>query len=164
MSSGRPMSVVRPAQYTGPDRSTPVRARARAKVTARPTGTSTPAPRRTRANATAIRSTLGGVSIASGTAANGRADDVSHAVGAHPLLVLAVLEQRAQRDLDRPLVEARPAEGGQRHRPVDRLGHPGRLVELERPHRLGGRRQLPGKRLGHVGGTDKEEGELLVDI
>src|SRR5918998_1125997 len=101
MSSGRPRSVVRPAQYTGPERSTPVSVSAWANVTARPTGTSTPEPRRTRAKATAIRSVSG---AASGTALDGGPDDVGHAVAPHPLLVLAVLEQRAERDLDGALV------------------------------------------------------------
>src|SRR5581483_9544744 len=124
MSSGRPSSVVRPAQYTAAGRATPTRARARANVTARPVGTSTPAPRSTRAKATAIRSTSGvGRPSVSGTAQDGRPDDVGHTVRAHPLLVLPVLEQRPQRDLDRALVEARPPEGGQRQGPVDRLGH-----------------------------------------
>src|SRR2546423_2229230 len=153
MSSGRPRRVVRPAQYTGPERSTPVRARAWAKVTARPTGTSRPAPRRSRAKATAIRSASasgppGGSGACprkrSGTAADGGADDVGHAVGPHPFLVLAVLEQRPQRDLDGVLVERGAAQGGQRVGPVDGLGHARRLVELEGPHGLGGRRHLAG--------------------
>src|SRR4051812_8207540 len=99
MSSGRPSSVVRPAQYTGPERSTPVRVSAWAKVTARPTGTSTPEPRRIRAKARASRSASAGSGSRfwgepfSGTALDGRPHDVGHAVAPHPLLVLPVLEQ-----------------------------------------------------------------------
>src|SRR5688572_16405725 len=110
MSSGRARRVVRPAQYTAPDRSTPVRVSASANVTARPSGTSRPAPRSTRAKATAIRSAAGPVGGVSGTPQNRGPDDVGHAMGAHPLLVLPVLEQRPERDLDGVLVELRPAE------------------------------------------------------
>src|SRR6185295_9424471 len=127
MSSGRPSSVVRPDQYTGPERSTPVRVRASAKVTARPTGTSTPAPRSTRAKATAIRSARdpGGwpPDGSSGTAEQRRADHVGEALRAHAFLVFPVLEQRPERHLDGVLVEAGAAEGGQGHGPVDGFGH-----------------------------------------
>src|SRR5947208_9365342 len=141
MSSGRPSSVVRPAQYTGPERSTPVRASASAKVTARPTGTSTPEPRSTRAKATAIRSASAGAAGSlrprSGTALDGRADDVGHAVAPHPLLVFPVLEQRAERHFDGVLVEGGAAKGAQRHGPVDGLGHARRPVQLKGPAGIG---------------------------
>src|SRR5688500_4489389 len=111
MSSGRASSVVRPAQYTAPERSTPVSVSASAKVTARPSGTSSPAPRSTRAKATAIRSAPGPGGVFSRTSQNRGPDDVGHAVAPHPFLVLPVLEQRPERDLDGVLVELRPAEG-----------------------------------------------------
>src|SRR5207247_10837369 len=63
------------------------------------------------------------------------------------LLVLAVLEHRAQRDVDGMLVEVDTTEGGESFRPIDGLGHARRLVELERAQALHRGRHLPGQPL-----------------
>src|SRR6185369_3893156 len=104
----------------------PTASRASAKVTTVPSGMVRPRLRSSRAKATATRSTDGAGAL-SGTE-HGLAHEVAHARRPHPLLVLAVLEDRAERDVDRVLVELEPAEGGEGGGPVDRLGHPGRLV------------------------------------
>src|SRR5439155_8849203 len=120
-----------PAQYTGSRRPIPTSPSASAKVITLPTGTSRPIPRNTRAKARAARSG----STGSGTAENGGADEVGHAMGEHPLLVLPVLEDAAQCHRHRRLVKRGPSESGERHGPVDRLGHPGRFVQPQASHR-----------------------------
>src|ERR1700722_7071740 len=144
MSSGRRTSVVRPAQYTGARWSTPRTPRASAKVVTDPRATSSPAPRSNRAKATAMRSTpvtgawsaAGRVMPASGTPLDGRPDHLAEPGRPEPLLVLPVLEHRAEGDVDSVLVEVGPSEGGQGRRPVDRLGHARRLVQLHASHEL----------------------------
>src|SRR5215213_8920845 len=142
MSSGRLRSVVRPAQYTDSRVDMPTAPSASANSTVVPTGTSRPAPRSTRAKPTASRSTSG-----SGTALRRR----SFRRGAHELLdprrpsallVFAVLQDGAERDLDRALIDRRASERGQRVGPVDGLGDARRLVELELSHPLDRRRDL----------------------
>src|SRR3954469_14077050 len=99
-----------------------------------PTGTSRPAPRNTRANPTASRSITG--SSGSGTALRGRSHELFDPGRARALLVLAVLEDGAERDLDRVLVDGAAPERGERVRPVDGLGDSRWFVELEVAHRL----------------------------
>src|SRR5256714_163477 len=140
MSSGRFTNVVRPAQYTESRVDTPTAPSASANSTVVPTGTSSPAPRSNRANPTASRSTST-VSV-SGTALRGpfrrAAHELLDAGRLGSFLVFPVLEDRAQRDLDRALVDRRATERGERAGPVDRLGDPRRLVELQPAHRLDG--------------------------
>ena len=80
------------------------------KVTTLPTGTGTPAPRRTRPKATASG---GGVSRPR-CSARRRGGRGRRARLAHPFLVLPVLEDGAEGDADRGLVEVAAAEGGER--------------------------------------------------
>src|SRR6476469_1266617 len=110
-----------------------------------PTGTESPAPRSTRAKATAMRSDSGprprvppstATSLESGTPRHRRADQVRDAVRAHPLLIFAVLEDRAERDVDGTIVELGASERGECLGPVDRLRDSRRFVELEPAERL----------------------------
>src|SRR4051812_41221304 len=103
----------------------PTASRASAKVTTVPTGMVRPLVRRTRANATATRSTA-----ASSATQDRLAHQVAHSGRPNPLLVLAVLEHRAERGIDSALVELGATEHGQRGGPVDRLGDARRLVQL----------------------------------
>src|SRR5262249_50735344 len=129
-SSGRRTNVACPAQYTASRVSTPTAASASANTRVDPTGTSRPARRRSRENPTAARSRVGASD--SGTAFEGHVDDLFEAGVPRPLLVLAVLQDRSQREVDVMLVELRTAQRQQRLRPVDRLGDTGRLVEVQR--------------------------------
>src|SRR4051812_15389086 len=151
MSSGLRTIVARPAQYTACRSSRPTASSASANVTTFPSGTAIPTPRTIRANAGANRapaaffSDRGGVCApeseknglgGSGSTLHRGADEFADADGPHPFLILAVLEHRSQRGLDGVLVEVGAAERGQRHGPVDGLGHSGRLVQLEPAHPL----------------------------
>src|SRR4051794_23296643 len=136
MSSGRRNSVARPAQYTESRVDTPTAPRASANRMVVPTGTSTPAPRSTRAKPTAIRSTSTSLPMSvpvpvSGTALRCGPDQLLDARGLGALLVFAVLEDGAEGDLDRALVDGRATERGECVGPVDRLRDARRLVELE---------------------------------
>src|SRR5215217_6295480 len=115
MSSGRCTSVARPAQYTGSRASTPTVPSASVKVSTLSTGAGMPAPRSTRPKAVA----------SAAASSNGAAplEGVAHQIGdaglAHPLLVLAVLQDGAEGGRHQRVVELLPAEHGQRRGPVD---------------------------------------------
>src|SRR5438552_881078 len=113
-----------------------------------PVGTSRPARRNTRANATAASSSVTG---------HRTRDERVGAVGAHALLVLAVLDDGAQRRVDRALVHLGPAERGERLGPVDRLRDTRRLVELEVAQRADGRGHLAGQALDDLGGPQPHD-------
>src|SRR5438270_9203918 len=98
-------------------------------------GTDSPAPLRAWANPATIRS--GGEAV-SGPPLQRRPDEIADAGGPDPVLVLLVLEHRPQREVDGALVDVAPAQRGQGGRPVDRLGHPGRLVEVHAAQLLDG--------------------------
>src|SRR6476661_1194617 len=140
MSSGRLRRVVRPAQYTESRVDTPTAPSASANRIVVPTGTSSPAPRSTRANPTARRSPLNESSTStSGTALGrgafrGATDQLLDPCRLRALLVLAVLQDGAEGDLDRALVDVRASQCGERVGPVDGLGHTGRLVQVELTH------------------------------
>src|SRR6478672_8373799 len=125
-----------------------------------PSGTSSPAPRNRRANPTANRSS----STTSGTALDRRVDELTETVRAGAFLVFAVLQDRAERDVDRTLVDRQGAERGERIRPVDRLGDARRLVELELAEGLHRGRDLAGQHLGDLGCPHSEDGELAVEV
>ena len=80
------------------------------------------------------------------------------------LLVFAVLQDRAEGDVDGALVDRGGAERGERVRPVDRLGDAGRLVELELAQRLDRGGNLTREHLGHVGRPDPEDRELTLEV
>src|SRR5437763_6379212 len=162
MSSGLRTSVVRPAQYTPARSPIPTAASASAKVTTVPSGTVRPLLRRTRAKATATRSTADAGS-ASATQ-HGLTDEVAHAAGPYPFLVLAVLEHRAEGDVDGVLVELHASQGGESGGPVDGLGHPRRLVELHVTQVLDGGRDLAGQPVGHVGRPQTHDLHLPLEI
>src|SRR5438034_4077020 len=104
MSSGWLTSVARPAQYTESRVDTPTAPSASANSTVVPTGTSRPAPRSNRANPTASRSTS---TSTSGTALRGGPHELLDTRGLRALLVFAVLQDGAERDFDRALVDRR---------------------------------------------------------
>src|SRR6476659_9477942 len=107
MSSGRRTSVARPAQYTDSRRSTPTAARACANTRVLPTGTSSPDARRRRAKPTAARSSPGASASTtrSGTPLQRGVHELVEAVRARALLVFAVLQDGAERDVDGVLVD-----------------------------------------------------------
>src|SRR5450631_3447406 len=118
-----------------------------------PTGTDRPAPRNTRANATAMRSgssRASPVGSASRTAGHRGLDERGDSVRTDPFLIFAVLQDRAERDVDRPLVELGASECRKRLRPVDRLRDTGRLVELEPAQRLDRGGDLPREHLRNL--------------
>ena len=78
------------------------------------------------------------------------AHELPEAGRADHLLVLAVLEHRAERAVDRRLVERVDAEQVERGQPVDRLGDAGRLLHVALAHARDGRRHLDGQHLGRA--------------
>src|SRR3954454_25394716 len=108
MSSGLRINVARPAQYTSARVATPSAASASAKTTVEPAGTSRPASRSTRANRTGTASRE--AATESGTACHHTVHDLVEPVGAHPLLILAVLQDRPERRADCRFVDALAAE------------------------------------------------------
>src|SRR5262249_33269928 len=145
----------------------PTVASASAKSSVVPTGTSSPADRSSRANPTAARS-ASTRSSTSGTARRrsfrGAADELLDPRGSRALLIFAVLQDGAERDLDRPVVDGRAAERGERVRPVDGLRDAGRLVELEPAQRLHCRRDLARELLRNLGRTHAQDRELAVEV
>src|SRR3954453_10316072 len=159
MSSGRCTRVARPAQYTGSRALTPTVPSASVNVSTLSTGAGMPAPRRTRPKAVARAA----------ASANGAAplEGVAHEVGdaglAHPLLVLAVLEDGAEGRRHQGLVELLATEHGQRRGPVDRLGHARRLVETHAPERLHGGGHLASEAIGHLRRPEAHDGDLALE-
>ena len=78
-------------------------------------------------------------------------DEPRERLVAHRLDVLAVLEHRAERLLDDLGVDLLAAERVERLRPVDRLGDPGRLREVEPAQLADERRRLGGEPLRDPG-------------
>src|SRR5215207_3022852 len=138
MSSGREVSVILPDQYTSSRREGSISSMARANSTSLSVPTRSPAPLSTRPKATAA-SSIGGVFVLPSVIAPGSAypsDERGEASVGGPLLVLAVLEDGAQRRLHELLVELPRAEGDERHGPVEGLGHARWFVEVHRAHLL----------------------------
>src|SRR5215211_5770536 len=159
MSSGRCTSVARPAQYTPARASRPTVPSASVNVSTLSTGAATPAPRRTRPKAVARAA----------ASANGAAplEGVAHEVGdpglAHPLLILAVLEDGAEGGRHRAFAQLLAAQDGQRCGPVDRLGHARRLVEPHPPQRLDGGGDLASEPVGHLRRPETHDGDLTLE-
>src|SRR6185312_8375970 len=86
--------------------------------------TSSPPSRSTRPKTTTWRTTA--------CSATGVRDEARERLVADRLMILVILEQRAERRLHMLDVELLAAEGRQRAHPVDRLGEPGRLLQVER--------------------------------
>src|ERR671911_720869 len=130
--------VILPAQYTSSRRVTSNSSTARTNSTTRSGPAGSPILRNTRPKVTAA-SNMGGGTV-SGTAAREQAE--GHAHGA--LLVLAILQDRAQRGGDQILVELLGPEGHERLGPVQGLRDARRLVEIHAPEVL--------HSLGHLAG------------
>ena len=80
-------------------------------------------------------------------------------------LVLAVLEHRAERGVDRRVSSSSVApSAAERLRPVDRLGDAGRLVQVESAQRLDRGRHLAGERLVDVGHAQAHDRDLAVEV
>src|SRR5262245_9033083 len=113
-----------------------------------PIGISSPAPRRSRAKPTACRVRSPGTVrsvAASGTALHCGMDELAEPVRARSFLVFAVLQDRAECDVDRVLVDLGVSQRGERVRPVDRLGNTRWLVQLQLTQRFDCRRNLSGE-------------------
>ncbi len=79
-------------------------------------------------------------------------------------MVFAVLEDGAERRGDTPLVQDGHAEATECGRPVDRLGHTWRLVEVEVTHRLDRRCDLPGQLVGTGRHPQAHDRDLAVEF
>jgi hypothetical protein len=77
--------------------------------------------------------------------------------------VLLVLEDDAEGILDHVGAELGRAESEQGARPVERLGHPGRLEEIDLAQPLGKRTDLVGEALGSLRHADGQDAELLLE-
>src|SRR6476660_2808895 len=98
--------------------------------------TSSPPSRSTRPKTTTCRTT------ACGGSATGARNEPGERIVANREHVFVVLEQRAERRLDVLDVELLLAECGERPHPVDRLGQPGRLLQVERAQLRGEARRF----------------------
>src|SRR5256884_9149299 len=87
---------------------------------------SKPSPRRIRPKCNQLR-----VRTAPGSGIDGSGEKLPRARAAQPFEILLVLDHRAERRLHGRLAELRFAERNQRAGPVERLGDPGQLVEVE---------------------------------
>src|ERR1700756_2060458 len=103
-----------------------MQSRPRSAVATRPGPTSSPPSRKTRPKTTTCLTTACGV-----RSVTGRGDERRERVIAEREQILVVLEQRAERRGDMLHVELSLPERGQRAHPVDRLGDPGRLLQVE---------------------------------
>src|SRR6476646_8504328 len=123
MSSRRETSVCRSVQYTSSWRLSSTASRPFSASATRPGPTSSPASRSTRPNVTMCETTpLPGT---------GAGDEPRERLVANREQILVVLEHRAERRLHVVDVDLALAERGQRLRPVDRLGHAVRLLQIE---------------------------------
>src|SRR5690348_3047682 len=111
--------------------------------------TSSPPSRSTRPKTTTCRTTA--------CSATGVRDEARERLIADRLVILVVLEQRAERRLDVFDVELLPAERRQRANPVDRLREARRLLEVERAQLGREARRLSGEALGHAGNTQLDD-------
>src|SRR5918997_2322336 len=118
--------VILPAQYTSSRRVTSSSSTARTNSTTLSGPAGSPIRRNTRPKVTAA-SSIGGGAVSGGIAAP-RQQAEGHAHRA--LLVLAVLENRAQGGGEQVLVQLPGPEGHERLGPVQRLGDAGGLVEV----------------------------------
>ena len=99
---------------------------------------------------------------AAAAAARASPSSASDGVVAHQVEVLVVLEHRAERLLDDGCVELLAAEGHERLRPVDRLGHAGGLGEVEVAQPGDERGRLGGQPLGHPGDAQAHDLDLAL--
>src|SRR5207302_6630386 len=83
-------------------------------------------PRRIRAKCNQLR-----VRTAPGSGIDGSGEELPRARASQPFEILLVLDNRAERRLHGGFAELGLAECDQRARPVERLGDPGQLVEIE---------------------------------
>src|SRR5207249_4442760 len=100
-----------------------------------PVATSRPRSRRRRAKPMTSCSTARapGLRAASGAAFDRGIHDLIDTVCPNPFLVFAVLDDRAERRVQRVLVDGLATQGGEGLRPVDRLCDARRLVQLQIP-------------------------------
>src|SRR5260221_136316 len=83
---------------------------------------------------------------------------------ADPLEGLLVLQCGAQRRVDERRVDRRRSQGGQRARPVERLGDAGDLVEVERAQALHQRSDLAGQPVGRLWRSGPDDRDLLLQV
>src|SRR6478672_4067895 len=122
--SWRATRVQRSAWYTCSRSARSISASPRMASCSRPGPTSRPASRRIRPKVTSLRVTASPGFTPGLTSGSARfADQLAQAGVAHALDVLVVLQHRAQRGVNDARVQLLLAEGEQRLRPVDRLGH-----------------------------------------
>src|SRR3989454_8832475 len=87
---------------------------------------SKPSPRRIRPKCNQLR-----VRTAPGSGIDGSREELPRARAAQPFEILLVLDDRAERRLHGGFAELALAERDQRAGPVERLGDPGQLIEVE---------------------------------
>ena len=153
---------------------------ARAKSRAPPRSVGTPAERRARVNRTAFFRKTAPSKSASGSGAGTRVPVIGRLgrapvrprrgelvdVGgggraADPADVLLVLEEHAERLVDEVRRQLAGAEGQERGRPVERLGHPGHLGQVGRPQAADEADDLAGQPLGRRRHPGQDDLDLL---
>src|SRR5580658_5813491 len=140
-------SVVRPAQYRSPRSEGSSEPIAEQKARMSPEPTFSPAVRSSREKPTSVL-TIGARYAAPGGSATGR--DLCQVV-AHQIEVVAFLHHGTERVLGIRLVQVGGAEEVQGLHPVDGLGDPGRLGQVELAQPIDRRDHLAGQHLGHPG-------------
>ena len=129
----------------------------------RPGPTSRPASRSTRPKVTRWRVRASLTRRRPRPRARASPSSASDGVVADEVEVLVVLQDGAERLLDDGRVELLAAEGDERLRPVDRLGHARRLGQVEVAQPGDERRRLGGQPLGHAGHAQAQDLDLALE-
>src|SRR6266550_2675929 len=118
---------------------------------------SKPRPRRIRPKCNQFR-----VRTLPGSGINGPGEELPRARAAQPFEILLVLDDGAESRLDGRLAEFHLSKRDQRASPVQGLGNPGQLIEVEMPHTADERAHLAGQLLGAVGHAGRDDLVLAI--
>src|SRR5450755_199342 len=146
------------AACTSSRRSSPTASIASSAARTRSGPTGMPAARSTRAKWATLSANTGAARLAQFRKQS------RHLVALHLDDVVAMLEEHAERVLDARRIEAHCVQGEERVGPVDRLGDPRRLEEIELAHPLHERDDLGGQPRVRPRRTDADDLELASDV
>src|SRR2546423_8697124 len=141
-SSGRPRSITVRVVRKGSMRTGPA---------------SKPRPRRMRPKCNQFR-----VRMVPGSGINGPGEALTRARAAQPFEIFLVLDDGTERCLDGRLAEFRLAKRDQGASPVQGLGNPGQLIEVETPNAADERAHLAGQLLGDLGHAGRDDLVLAI--
>src|SRR5205823_7584146 len=141
-SSGRPRSITVRVVREGSMRTGPA---------------SKPSPRRIRPKCNQFR-----VRTAPGSGIHGSGEELPRARAAQPFEILLVFDNGTERRLDGRLGEFRLAKRDQRASPVQRLGNPGQLIEVETSNTADERAHLASQLLGDVRHAGRDDLVLAI--